>query len=173
MPSSKNLFKEVRENGGEQRCVAANAGVQAPVGRVPELQRGKTLATASRTFFTRSWTGKGSECPRHNDVLKPGGRDRFGLCSKGSKTPPPRLRSSLPTTPPPGGASRSLRRSVTLGRLILPVFYFVDPSDVRAKEGLSKEAFGILRARFKEHEVRRWRNAMAKTGGRVGWVLPK
>ncbi|XP_034700720.1 disease resistance protein RPV1-like isoform X1 [Vitis riparia] len=56
-------------------------------------------------------------------------------------------------------------------RLILPVFYQVDPSDVRRQKGRFHEDFGKLEARFGEDKVLRWRKAMKKAGGIAGWVF--
>ncbi|KAJ7953723.1 Disease resistance protein [Quillaja saponaria] len=56
-------------------------------------------------------------------------------------------------------------------RLILPVFYGVDPSDVRKQKGPFEEAFITHEQRFEEENVLRWRDAMKKVGGVVGWVL--
>ena len=58
-------------------------------------------------------------------------------------------------------------------RLILPVFYQVDPSDVRKQEG------PFFRKHFREHEekmiekekVKQWREAMKTAGGIVGYVF--
>ena len=56
-------------------------------------------------------------------------------------------------------------------RLILPVFYQVDPSDVRRQGGRFHEDFGKLEARFGEDKVLKWRKAMEKAGGTAGWVF--
>ncbi|XP_057948493.1 disease resistance protein RPV1-like isoform X1 [Malania oleifera] len=56
-------------------------------------------------------------------------------------------------------------------RLILPVFYCVDPSDVRRQRGPFEDSFRSLRERFGEEVVARWRKAMEKAGGISGWVF--
>ncbi|KAJ7953725.1 TIR-NBS-LRR disease resistance protein [Quillaja saponaria] len=56
-------------------------------------------------------------------------------------------------------------------RLILPVFYRVDPSDVRKQKGPFEEAFRTHERRFEKEKVLRWRGAMKKVGGVAGWVL--
>ncbi|XP_061360797.1 disease resistance protein RPV1 [Gastrolobium bilobum] len=56
------------------------------------------------------------------------------------------------------------------GRLILPVFYRVDPSDVRKQKGPFEEAFRSHIDRFQEKKVQSWRDAMTKVGGIAGWV---
>lgn len=55
------------------------------------------------------------------------------------------------------------------GRLLLPVFYQVDPSDVRRQRGPFQEAFRSLELRFDQEMVGRWRRAMEKAGGISGW----
>lgn len=54
-------------------------------------------------------------------------------------------------------------------RLVLPVFYQVDPSDVRRQGGPFQEDFRRLEERFGEEKVVRWRQAMTKAGGISGW----
>ncbi|KAF8407992.1 hypothetical protein HHK36_007132 [Tetracentron sinense] len=54
-------------------------------------------------------------------------------------------------------------------RLILPVFFEVDPSHVRHQKGPFEEGFRNLEQRFGEEKVVRWRKAMEKAGGISGW----
>ncbi|KAF8407706.1 hypothetical protein HHK36_006841 [Tetracentron sinense] len=54
-------------------------------------------------------------------------------------------------------------------RLIFPVFFEVDPSDVRRQKGPFEEGFRNLEQRFGEARVVRWRKAMEKAGGIPGW----
>ncbi|KAF8407993.1 hypothetical protein HHK36_007133 [Tetracentron sinense] len=54
-------------------------------------------------------------------------------------------------------------------RLILPVFFDVDPSDVRRQKGPFEDDFRYLEQRFGEEKVVRWRKAMEKVGGIPGW----
>ncbi|CAK9174740.1 unnamed protein product, partial [Ilex paraguariensis] len=56
-------------------------------------------------------------------------------------------------------------------RLVLPVFYRVDPSDVRRQKGPFEEDFQTLERRFGTEKVLRWRNAMEEVGGISGWVF--
>nr|POF25456.1 disease resistance protein tao1 [Quercus suber] len=56
-------------------------------------------------------------------------------------------------------------------RLILPVFYRVDPSDVRRQKGPFEEHFRQHEDRFGEDKVLKWRKAMETVGGRAGWVF--
>ncbi|KAH7834184.1 hypothetical protein Vadar_013513 [Vaccinium darrowii] len=55
-------------------------------------------------------------------------------------------------------------------RLLLPVFFLVDPSDVRRQKGPFEEHFRMLERRFGVEKVVRWRDAMEKAGGISGWV---
>ncbi|TKY69763.1 TMV resistance protein N [Spatholobus suberectus] len=57
------------------------------------------------------------------------------------------------------------------GRLILPVFYWVDPSDVRKQKGPFEQSFVSHANRFPQESVRQWRDAMKKVGGIAGYVL--
>ncbi|KAG5067994.1 hypothetical protein AAZX31_01G037200 [Glycine max] len=57
------------------------------------------------------------------------------------------------------------------GRLILPVFYWVDPSHVRKQKGPFEDSFGSHANKFPEESVQQWRDAMKKVGGIAGYVL--
>ncbi|TXG56402.1 hypothetical protein EZV62_017715 [Acer yangbiense] len=76
---------------------------------------------------------------------------------------------------PKYGSSRrcleGLAKICELNRLILPVFYLVDPSNVRRQEGLFKEDFKRHEERFGKEVVSKWREAMGKVGGISGWVF--
>ncbi|XVF78498.1 hypothetical protein PTKIN_Ptkin14bG0138900 [Pterospermum kingtungense] len=54
-----------------------------------------------------------------------------------------------------------------------PIFYDVDPSDLRNRTGRVKEAFAKHAERYKEDKVRiqRWRTALATVAGIKGWHL--
>ncbi|KAH9709247.1 ADP-ribosyl cyclase/cyclic ADP-ribose hydrolase [Citrus sinensis] len=73
------------------------------------------------------------------------------------------------------GSSRwcleELAKICELNRLILPVFYKVDPSDVRRQQGPFKQDFERHQDRFGEDTVSKWRKAMMKVGGISGWVF--
>ncbi|CBI32058.3 unnamed protein product, partial [Vitis vinifera] len=56
-------------------------------------------------------------------------------------------------------------------RLILPVFYNVDPSHVRGQRGPFLQHFKDLEARFGEEDVSKWRKAMKYVGGLAGFFL--
>ncbi|XP_054775713.1 disease resistance protein RPV1-like [Prosopis cineraria] len=54
-------------------------------------------------------------------------------------------------------------------RLILPVFFNVDPRDVRKQGGPFEDSFKIHEKKRREDEVIRWRKAMNKVGGIAGY----
>lgn len=56
-------------------------------------------------------------------------------------------------------------------KLILPVFYQVDPSDVRRQSGPFEKDFRSHEMRFESSKVCEWRKAMAKVGGIAGFVF--
>lgn len=56
-------------------------------------------------------------------------------------------------------------------RLILPLFYEVDPSDVRRQRGPFEKHFRAHERDFKSSQVSRWKNAMAKVGGIAGYIF--
>ncbi|XP_049405369.1 toll/interleukin-1 receptor-like protein [Solanum stenotomum] len=57
-----------------------------------------------------------------------------------------------------------------LGKLVLPVFYKVNPSDVRRQQGTFFNDFRDLERKSKPEKMARWRNAMKTVGGISGWV---
>ncbi|XP_021831181.1 TMV resistance protein N-like [Prunus avium] len=66
----------------------------------------------------------------------------------------------------------------TLGQIILPIFYDVDPSDVREQTGSFAEAFQTHEVRFhgvkdKEEKIQSWRKSLTKAAGLDGLVLSK
>lgn len=60
-----------------------------------------------------------------------------------------------------------------MGQTVFPVFYHVDPSEVRTQKGSFAEAFAIYEKRFKKNleKVRRWRNALVRFAKIAGWKL--
>ncbi|XP_076952372.1 disease resistance protein Roq1-like [Bidens hawaiensis] len=55
------------------------------------------------------------------------------------------------------------------GQIVMPVFYDVDPSDVRKQNGKYGEAFTKHECQNK-HKVESWRKALLKAGNLSGWV---
>ncbi|KAJ0654407.1 putative TIR domain, P-loop containing nucleoside triphosphate hydrolase [Helianthus annuus] len=58
----------------------------------------------------------------------------------------------------------------TRGQIVEPIFYFVDPSDVRKQKGKYEEAF-TKHKRENMHKVESWRKALEKAGNLSGWVI--
>ncbi|KAJ9684936.1 hypothetical protein PVL29_017093 [Vitis rotundifolia] len=64
----------------------------------------------------------------------------------------------------------------TEGRLILPIFYHVDPSHVRKQRGSYEKAFVDHEKEADEEKrerIQKWRSALAKVGNRAGYDLQK
>lgn len=57
--------------------------------------------------------------------------------------------------------------------MVLPVFYDVDPSDVRKQSGSFTKAFVKHKKRFKEdmEKVERWKSALTEAANLSGWDL--
>lgn len=57
------------------------------------------------------------------------------------------------------------------GQIVLPVFYHVDPSDIRKQKGSYAKSFENHEKRFKDNmdEVREWRSALEAAAGFSGW----
>uniref|UniRef100_A0A6N2LE25 TIR domain-containing protein n=1 Tax=Salix viminalis TaxID=40686 RepID=A0A6N2LE25_SALVM len=64
-----------------------------------------------------------------------------------------------------------LARICELRRLILPVFYQVEPSDIRRQKGPLEQDFMDHMERFGEEKVGKWREAMKKVGGISGFFV--
>uniref|UniRef100_A0A5B7BEF0 ADP-ribosyl cyclase/cyclic ADP-ribose hydrolase n=1 Tax=Davidia involucrata TaxID=16924 RepID=A0A5B7BEF0_DAVIN len=60
-----------------------------------------------------------------------------------------------------------------IGQLVLPLFYNVDPSDVRKQTGSFAEAFARHEERFlaEMDRVEKWRTALTEVGNLSGWDL--
>ncbi|KAL3564662.1 hypothetical protein D5086_032708, partial [Populus alba] len=56
------------------------------------------------------------------------------------------------------------------GQIVLPVFYDIDPSDVRKQTGSFVKAFDKHEVCFKE-KVKEWRKALEEAGNLSGWNL--
>ena len=55
-----------------------------------------------------------------------------------------------------------------LGMTVLPVFHYVDPSDVRKQTGTFEVAFVAHEKRFEEKRVKTWRAALTHVGNLAG-----
>ncbi|KAK4577961.1 hypothetical protein RGQ29_028194 [Quercus rubra] len=61
------------------------------------------------------------------------------------------------------------------GHAIFPVFFDVEPTEVRKQEGSFGEAFAKHEEAFKENleKVEKWRDALKEVANISGWVIPK
>lgn len=58
------------------------------------------------------------------------------------------------------------------GLIVLPIFYHVDPRDVRLQTGTFADAFADHGKRYKEEKkVKRWRKALTEVSNLSGWHL--
>ncbi|KAI5554976.1 hypothetical protein BDE02_19G050000 [Populus trichocarpa] len=57
------------------------------------------------------------------------------------------------------------------GQIVLPIFYDIDPSDVRKQNDSFAEAFVKHEKRFEEKLVKEWRKALEEAGNLSGWNL--
>lgn len=55
------------------------------------------------------------------------------------------------------------------GQIVMPIFYHVDPSEVRKQKGKYGEAFAKHELHIK-NKVGQWRNALSDAGNLSGWV---
>lgn len=53
--------------------------------------------------------------------------------------------------------------------IIFPVFYGVDPSDVRQQKGIVRKAFEKHEGKFPACKVTRWRSALTQVANFAGW----
>ncbi|KAI9127256.1 hypothetical protein K1719_001815 [Acacia pycnantha] len=58
-----------------------------------------------------------------------------------------------------------------LGRVVIPIFYNVDPSNIRKQNGSFGNGFDVLKRRFKDNQekLQKWRNALNHSAGLSGW----
>lgn len=61
----------------------------------------------------------------------------------------------------------------TEGQMIFPIFYNVDPSDVRHQRGSYEEAFRRHKKNLDEKTVQRWKEALRKVAELKGWRINK
>ncbi|KGN61295.2 hypothetical protein Csa_006535 [Cucumis sativus] len=59
------------------------------------------------------------------------------------------------------------------GQVVLPIFYKVDPSEVRKQSGKFGEEFAKLEVRFSSEKMQAWREAMISVSHMSGWPVPK
>ncbi|CAI0412994.1 unnamed protein product [Linum tenue] len=63
------------------------------------------------------------------------------------------------------------RKEQEKGCIILPIFYLVDPRDVRCQTGPFEKAFQQHEKKFDEKTRQVWKDAMAKVGALEGWHI--
>ncbi|CAL1375947.1 unnamed protein product [Linum trigynum] len=63
------------------------------------------------------------------------------------------------------------RKEQDKGCIMLPIFYMVDPKDVRHQTGPFKKAFQQHKKNFDEKTIQVWKDAMSKVGGEKGWHI--
>ncbi|XP_059644003.1 disease resistance protein L6-like [Cornus florida] len=61
----------------------------------------------------------------------------------------------------------------TLGQLILPIFYDVEPSDVKHQSGFYEEAFREHERCLDDRTVGKWKEALREVGALKGWEVKK
>ena len=61
----------------------------------------------------------------------------------------------------------------TMGKIVLPIFYHVDPSHVRKQSGPFEQAFSKHEHDFRDtlHKVKTWRDAFTEVANLGGWDL--
>ncbi|XP_059651049.1 TMV resistance protein N-like [Cornus florida] len=59
----------------------------------------------------------------------------------------------------------------TLNQIVIPIFYDVQPSDVRSQKGCYAQAFAHHENHFDLESVKNWRSALAKAANLSGYVL--
>ncbi|XP_054776986.1 disease resistance protein RPV1-like [Prosopis cineraria] len=57
----------------------------------------------------------------------------------------------------------------TYGRIVIPIFYNVDPADIRKQNGRFGNGFAKLERSFKRNKVTKWRNALVQSTSLSGW----
>lgn len=61
------------------------------------------------------------------------------------------------------------KKKDTKERSVLPVFYKVDPSDVRKQTGSLKNGFDRMSIKVSKEEVKMWRDALTQAANLSGW----
>lgn len=64
-----------------------------------------------------------------------------------------------------------LENKKTTGQIVIPIFYYVDPSDVRSLSGNFREAFARHEKRLETKKVKRWRAALTEVTELSGWHI--
>ncbi|KAK8633487.1 hypothetical protein V6N13_014332 [Hibiscus sabdariffa] len=64
-----------------------------------------------------------------------------------------------------------VKRKNDKGHKVFPIFYDVDPSDLRKQKEKVGEAFAKHQERYKEDKILKWRNALTEVANIKGWHL--
>ncbi|WRX26116.1 Toll/interleukin-1 receptor homology (TIR) domain - like 10 [Theobroma cacao] len=64
-----------------------------------------------------------------------------------------------------------LKQKNESGHKVFPVFYYIDPSDLRRQTGNIKEAFAKHEVRYNQDTTQSWRNALSEAANINGWHL--
>ncbi|KAK8633489.1 hypothetical protein V6N13_014334 [Hibiscus sabdariffa] len=64
-----------------------------------------------------------------------------------------------------------VKRKNQKGHKVFPIFYDVDPSDLRKQKEKVGEAFAKHQERYKEDKILKWRNALTEVANIKGWHL--
>ncbi|XP_024030236.1 disease resistance-like protein DSC1 [Morus notabilis] len=64
-----------------------------------------------------------------------------------------------------------LRCKVVNKQLVVPIFYHVDPSDIRQQRNSYAAAFAKHEKRFEDEKVQMWRSALKEAGNMCGWNI--
>ncbi|XP_034674422.1 disease resistance protein RPV1-like [Vitis riparia] len=65
--------------------------------------------------------------------------------------------------------AKIMERRAEMGLIVYPVFYHVDPSNVRKQSGTYEEAFDNHERNGFGHQIQRWRAALREVGNLSGW----
>ncbi|MED6207172.1 hypothetical protein PIB30_033366 [Stylosanthes scabra] len=57
-------------------------------------------------------------------------------------------------------------------RIVIPVFYNIDPSDVRRQKGTFAEAFDLHKEKYEQENMQRWRSVLKETANLCGIHYP-
>ncbi|XP_039165051.1 disease resistance protein RPV1-like isoform X2 [Eucalyptus grandis] len=59
------------------------------------------------------------------------------------------------------------------GQVVLPIFYRVEPANVRHQKGSFREAFSHLRGKYSEEDVAKWKEGLQEVASLKGWESEK
>jgi hypothetical protein len=65
----------------------------------------------------------------------------------------------------------TILESRKMGQIVIPVFYNIDPSQIRHQTGSYAHSFARHEERFNEEKVIKWRDALREASNLSGWNL--